>query len=216
MFCMSYKKLEDLFNLFAGKSEGMKLRQMYTLLSENGFKLEVKSFRGCTTYYYFNPDKVNIFALTSNSIGDELMLIIPREFSERHYMVDGEYKKIIRLNGHGGGNKEISAAIDIGDDANRKLHRVILEEAKIDIAGQDVDHKTGHPGINIPEELRPCTPQQNCANRKGYKTTLTGEFEYDPLHDFRDSFWIPFLHYVLGIISYEDMHTLRKMELGLI
>lgn len=212
-------KKKELATLFVGKSEAEQLDAMEELLCEMGFKEtevvgKVRNGECCKTTFYSKEGADNIFAMTVNRKGVYLPVIMPSAFAEKFYMKNGKFDKIIRLKSHSNNDGKFSPAIDYCGKRNVYLHRIMLKEAGFDIEKSEVDHIGGHHGIILLVELRPSNSVQNKLNKVNAKNTSDSEFAYNKYHDFRNSFWIPFLHYVLGVISAEDMHTFREIELS--
>lgn len=206
-------KIAKYYDLFVGKSEEDQLDIMEKMVSDAGFNLSIAyGYKGCVTYFFSKDGVDNVFAIAYNSVGASLPVIMPVDFAKRHYMTGNSFTKSIKLGTHSYMNKKVTPVLDYNGKKNAKLHRVLMQELGYDIEGLEVDHISNHQGVNIPSELRPCTSSQNKANKINTKVK-NGEFTYNPEHDFRESFYIPFLHYVLGVISYEGMHILRSMEL---
>lgn len=202
--------LRSYFEMFNGKDFDSQVETIKSLLTEAGFSVRVIVRRGCTTEYYTKDGVTNVFAITCNSAGVVLPIVMPMWFAEKFYMSDGVFNKTITISTHSWKDTCFTPVLNYKGHRNYKMHRAIMNELGEDITGLEVDHITNHQGINIREELRTCTSSENhlnCFTRENVK----GEFGYKAEHDFRDSFWIPVLHYVLGVISYDDMHELRSM-----
>lgn len=210
--------IKSIAKLFINKSEETKLDEMERLLIEKGFVetiVEGKSINGkrCKTAYFSKEGEENIFALTVNTKGICLPIIMPMTLAKKFYMKNGKFNKTIRIKSHSNKNRKYSPVIEYGDKSNMYLHRILLKESGYIVGRYEVDHICGHHGVIVENELRVCNSGLNKLNMRNTRKQMDSEFSYNKYHDFRDSFWIPFLHYVLGIISYEDMHTLRAMEL---
>ncbi len=197
---------------FVGKNEKEKLDVMEKMLYQQGFSQEIVERKDGTKTYWFSKDGVdNVFATAVNKHGEYLLLILPKDFAKHLYAKNGKFIRCICVQGHSYKNKSLVAKF-----SSRRLHRLIYDFYGEDISDDlEVDHISGHQGVIILVELRKVTSKQNKYNKRGRKTKDGSEFDYNKFHDFRDSFWIPFLHYVLGVISKEDMETLRQMELAL-
>lgn len=208
-------ELTKLFNLFNGKTEGKQLDELETLLIQNGFIKNEVNKRGTYTAWFTKDGVDTVFALAVKKNKSQwLPVIMPASFARKFYMKNGEFYKGITLSTHSFKNSDLVAVINYNGKLNERLHRAILIEAGVDIEGMEVDHITCHEGVNVVEELRPCTSSENKANKFTTENSVHSSFKYDVTHDFRNSVWIPALHYVLGIISKEDMYTLRRMEVA--
>lgn len=202
--------LGNYFELFAGKSEKEQFDVMEMLLGEQGFTEKiVERKNGGKTYWYSKEDVDNVLAVAMNKHGEYLAMILPKDFAMKYYAKDDNFRRCICIQGHSHKNKSLVAKF-----SSRRLHQLIFDFYGIQINDNlEVDHISGHQGIIVLKELRLVTSKENKCNKRGRKTKEGGVFDYDALHDFRNSFWIPFLHYVLGTITAEDMRTLREMEL---
>jgi hypothetical protein len=201
--------LKNYAELFNGKSELEQLDVMEQMMLDAGFVMTVaKGSKGAKTYW-FNKDGVeNIFALVVRGDGRYLPIILPKDFAEHYYAKDGSLTKSISTGYHSYKDSVLVAKYNAV-----RLHRMILKFHGVDINGLEVDHVTCNQSVNTYNELRPCTSKQNKANKFG-SHIKAGEFTYNPAHDFKNALWIPFLHYVLGVISYDEMHLLNKVEIA--
>lgn len=206
--------LKVLFNAFGGKSEYEVLDEIEKFLLGEGFTRTVANNRGVTTVWFSKKDAENVFALSVRRDKSYLPVIMPADFAYKHYTKNGVLCKNITLSTHSYENNAIVPVINHDGKKNVRLHRVIMMEKGINIDGMEIDHISCHEGVDVLEELRLCTSKQNKSNKKNVENYSDSNFKYNDTHDFRDSIWIPVLHYVLGIISKEDMYSLRKMELA--
>lgn len=201
--------LEKFFSLFKGKNEAEQIEVIKKLLKEQDFKETVITSKGVVRTIWYEKDGVeNVFAVATSKRGRVQPIVMPKDFAKSLYAENGEFKRLISLVGHST-NMVCARYKSVG------LHHVLYKfYGKVVPEGMQLDHIGGHQGIILIEELRIVTDKQNKYNKPGRKTDLeeVGNY-YDENHDFRNSFWIPFLHYVLGAIKYEDMAELRKMEL---
>lgn len=198
------------FDLFAGKSETEQFDVMEQLLKEQGFTEKIVERKNeAKTYWYSKEGVDNVFAVAVDQYGYYLPMIMPKSFAEKYYAKNDEFKRCICVQGHS--NKDMAL---VAKHSSKRLHRLIFKFYDIDIDEKlEVDHISGHQGVIVLSELRLVTSKENKYNKRGRKGNVDSEFAYDALHDFRNSFWIPFLHYVLGVVSAEGMRTLREMEL---
>lgn len=203
--------LQIFFNLFKGADERKQIEIIKDLLLKEGFKKTVISCKGKErTIWYEKTGVENVIAIATNRDGLSLPLIMPKDFAKHLYAENGEFKRFVCLVGHST-NSVCARYKSVG------LHIQLFKYYGISIEkGLQLDHISGHQGINLLVELRPVTDKQNKYNKPDRKVSAeeAGEFAYNPLHDFRKSFWIPFLHYVLGVISKDDMAKLRAMEIA--
>ena len=202
--------LEKFFSMFKGKNEAEQIEVMKKLLKDQGFtETEITSKGKVRTIWYEKDGVENVFAVATSKRGRVQPIVMPKDFAKSLYAENGEFKRLISLVEHST-NAVCARYKSVG------LHHVLYEYCgKVVPEGMQLDHKGGHQGIILIEELRIVTDKQNKYNKPGRKTDLeeVGNY-YDENHDFRNSFWIPFLHYVLGVIESDDMAELRKMELG--
>lgn len=218
--------LTNLFNTFYGKNEDEYLPDMENMLLKAGFtRYEARrnvtrygEYKGeCVTIFYVKEGAENAFAYTRNTNNKELSIILPTDFVMKHFTKNGEFRKhkTIGLKSHSFEDGIHSPVMTYNGKKNVYLSRIIMQEAGYDIKGLEVDHSSYHKGINIPQELRPCSRRENLCNRITVSSNADeeDEFAYNESHDFRYCFWIPFLHYVLGVISYDDMVTLKQMKI---
>lgn len=203
--------LEDYFDSFVGKNEDEQIEVIKDLLRKEGFTEKVVRKGEVTKTEWYSKNGVeNVVAFATNKYGLSLPIIMPKKFAEQLYAKNGEFNRTICIQSH-------STNSLIAKFSAVRLHHKLYEYYEIDIPeGMQIDHISGHQGIILIKELRIVTDKQNKYNKPGRKTGLenAGNCEYDENHDFRNSFWIPFLHYVLGAVSREDMAKLREMELG--
>lgn len=222
--------LQDWLDMFQGKNEDGQLEIIRKLLEEKGFhhkivkkhKKPVKTFDfGDNTWdsiqreyidpteteWFWKEGAAHVFAVATNINGDRLLIIMPADYAKARYTnKNGEFTKYICIQRHG--TNELVAKFK-----SFRLHQDIYNFYGIDFGDLQIDHICGHPGVYVFKELRPCTNEQNSRNKRGLKVKKGDPFDLNPRHDFRDSFWIPFLHYVLDVISYKNMDDLRRMEL---
>lgn len=204
--------LEKFFSMFEGKNEEEQNEVIKSLLVADGFKVTpAPGKNGAETIWYEKDGVDNVVAFATNKRGQSLPHILPKDFAKQLYAKNGEFKRYICLGGHST-NSVCGRYKSIG------LHIQLFAYYGIEIEeGKQLDHIFGHQGIVLKECLRPVTDKENKYNKPGRKNVdlkEAGEFAYVKEYDFRNSFWIPVLHYVLGVVSYEDMAELRKMELG--
>lgn len=200
--------LKKYLNLFEGKDDSKQLDIMEQMMLSAGFKEEVAKYGETTETRWFSKEGCeNVFAIAKH--GDkELPLILPADFAEATYKKNGKFCKVICIQGHGYKNETWVARYK-----SEGLHRCILRFHGVDVDGFEVDHIYCTNCVNVYEGLRLCNSPQNKANKKTTKNTSETAFAYDPLNDFSECLWIPFLHYVLGVITKEDMRKLRKLML---
>lgn len=196
--------------MFEGKNEAEQIEVMKKLLRDQGFTETVIESKGEVRTIWYEKDGVeNVFAVATSKRGRVQPIVMPKDFAKSLYAKNGVFKRFIALVEHST-NAVCARYKSVG------LHHVLYKYCgKIVPEGMQIDHKSGHQGIILIEELRIVTDKQNKYNKPGRKTDLeeAGKY-YDENHDFRNSFWIPFLHYVMGAIKYEDMAKLREMELA--
>lgn len=201
------RKLLNLLNLFYGRKEVDYLADMENLLISEGFTREFVPKKNGTNTTWFHKEGVdNVIAFAENHKGVRLSLIIPREFAFATYARNGKFESTICIQKH-------STNGVVAKYRSDRLHRQIYKfYGGVLPDGLQIDHICGHEGVVVFCELRPCTDRENKFNKPGRKSYEgAGEFAYDPFHDFRDCFWIPFLYYGLDIISKDDMKTLKQM-----
>ena len=201
------RNLRDFYEMFTAKDADI-FSLMDLLLEEAGLE-ECKAEVGkCSTLFYVKEDVDVVFCCSFNSKGRYLPMLLDKEFVFRHYTKDGKFVKTVGIGTSGYNDQRLQAMCK-----GRPLVRQMYMEKGYDLGYHVVDHVCSNLGVNIFDELRVCTQQENCCNK--FTSHLKGSrFEYNPLHDFRNSFYIPFLHYFLGLISYDDMTELRRMELS--
>lgn len=196
--------------MFKGKNEAEQIEVMKKLLKDPKFtETEIRSKGEVRTIWYEKDGVENVFAVAISKRGRVQPIVMPKDFAKSLYAKDGVFKHFISLVEHST-NAVCARYKSVG------LHHKLYEYCnKVVPEGMQLDHIGGHQGVILIEELRIVTDKQNKYNKPGRKTDLeeVGNY-YDENHDFRNSFWIPFLHYVLGVIEYDDMAELRKMELG--
>lgn len=201
-------RLQKYFKMFKGKDEDGQLEIIRKLLEDAGFHHEIAIAKnGAKTEWFWKEGIANVFAFAISKQGDHLLLLIPMDYArDRYTNKKGEFTKCIHLDKRHDGNV-------IAKHNNYRLPEDIYRYRKIDYKLPCFDHICHHTGVNVDREIRNCTFKQNNINTRNSKVKDGGEYTYNNEHDFRDSFWIPFLHYVLDVISYEDMDELRRMEL---
>ncbi len=201
-------RLQKYFKMFKGKNEDGQLGIIRNLLKGKGFHHKVVTAKnGAKTEWFWKEGADHVFAVAINKHGQRLLIIMPSDYAKDRYAnKEGEFVKYICIQMHG--TNELVAKFK-----SRRLHQDIFDFCNIPYGNLQIDHICGHPGVYAKKELRPCTNEQNSRNKRSSKVRKGDEFDFKREHDFRDSFWIPFLHYVLGVISYEDMDELRRMEL---
>lgn len=211
--------LQDWLDMFQGKNEDGQLDEMEQLLLSAGFKSETcEAQNGAKTIYFTKEGVDYIFALSVRKDKKYLPIIMDVKFAKRHYMKNGEFDKIIRLNGHSNKNLELTPVMDYNGKKNVKVHRVYMKELGRDIEGLQIDHLSHCQGLIAESMLRPCTNYENQLNKVGVEIEGKSDYGYNALQDFRCSFWIPFLHFMLGKttnVSFEDMAKLREMEIAI-
>lgn len=200
--------LKNYAELFNGKSELEQLDVMEQMMLDAGFVMTVaKGSKGSKTYW-FNKDGVeNIFALVVRGDDRYLPMILPKDFAEHYYAKDGSLVKSISTGYHSYKDSVLVAKYN-----SDRLHRVILKFHGMTLGDKEVDHVSCNQSVNTYDELRLCTSKENKAN-KSTSHIEAGAVTYNSAHDFKNALWIPFLHYVLGVISYDDMHLLNKVEI---
>lgn len=215
-------RLNSYIEMFVGQDEDKQFELMKQLAKEDGFKYMLCIGKGCAKTEYFTKDGLEyILAFTYAERKNReycLPVIMDADFAERHYMKNGEFDKIIRLNGHSNKNSELSPVMDYNGKKNVKVHRVYMKELGRDIEGLQVDHLSHCQGLIIKLMLRLCTNYQNQLNKVGVEIEGKSDYGYNALQDFRCSFWIPFLHFMFGKatnVSFEDMTKLREMEIAI-
>lgn len=215
-------RLNSYIEMFVGQDEDKQFELMKQLAKEDGFKYMLCIGKGCAKTEYFTKDGLEyILAFTYAERKNReycLPVIMDADFAERHYMKNGEFDKIIRLNGHSNKNSELSPVMDYNGKKNVKVHRVYMKELGRDIEGLQVDHLSHCQGLIIKLMLRLCTNYQNQLNKVGVEIEGNSDYGYNALQDFRCSFWIPFLHFMFGKatnVSFEDMTKLREMEIAI-
>ena len=183
-------------------------------LNNGGIKSEVVyTYKHREITYFLEKDTaLAILCLPGNDILSFVM--IDRSFYDK-YLVNGkgsfsfvqrnagDYKVIIYHNG-------------IQDS----LHRFILKREELLKEAQVVDHKFHSPLINTLESIRACSHQQNRINsrdtcREG-RTTYEeerknyGEFAYNPLKDYRETWYAYILYKMLHIGTESDLDEYNK------
>lgn len=201
--------LKNYAELFNGKSELEQLDVMEQMMLDAGFVMTVaKGSKGAKTYW-FNKDGVeNIFALVVRGDCRYLPIILAKNFAEHYYAKDGSLVKSIGVTTSGGNKGSLCPKYNA-----IPLYYLVFNDAGYKIPlGMTVDHISGLRGLNIIKEMKICSMRENNSNKPNVH--IEGNTIYNPAHDFRDAFWIPVLHYVLGVISYDEMHLLNKVEIA--
>ena len=212
-------RLNVYIEMFVGQDEDKQFELMKQLVDKDGFTHMSCTGRGCAKTDYFTKAGLDyIFAFTyAIREGREycLPIIMDVEFAKRHYMKDGKFDKIIRLNGHSNKNSELTPVMDYNGKKNVKVHRVYMKELGYNIEGLQIDHLSHCQGAITELMLRPCTNDENQLNKVGVEIEGKSDYEYNALQDFRFSFWIPFLCFILGVVSFDDMTKLKEMEIAI-
>lgn len=212
-----FNVLSDYLMLFDKKDEMKQEEILREMLLRDGFKEEKSKNYGVEgkskTVWYSKEGVDKVVAFVENCRGLRLPMILPADFA-RHYYADedGHFNKFVCVQENGYKNgmlvpkyKSVPLTYVLYEFYNTK----IPEECTM------IDHICHLRGVAILEELRPATTEQNRRNSINMRKTNVGDgFDYNPNHDFRDEFWIPCLHYVLGIITATEMDELKEMKLA--
>lgn len=209
--------MRQYYEMFAGREEVDCIPEMIQMMKDAGFESNPckschNGYKAETTYYYRNDlDKVCVH-LIRESFDKEILVILPKTFCEDVLRLKEKKPYPITFKDHS--TSSYSPYLSNVD----YLHVEVMEYYKIATSETkaqklEVDHIARHDGVCITEWLRLCTSSQNKRNKPSYTIKKGDEFDYDPVRDFSHSFYIPFLHYVMGLISKDDMWELRRMEL---
>ena len=196
--------------MFEGRSRGEQIKLVRDCLVAYGISaVPSRNRRGLKSTYYLGETAVYGVVHKPSSKEEEFVLV-DRDFYEQ-YLADGKGTiSLVRCDG-----KLYYKAILSREKTKNPVHRKTLEAAGCDLEGKVVDHIVHERMINTRDFLRPCTGSQNAANRINakkqagavdgdvFQTDYREDFAYNPVLDFRDTWYALVLYKMTGISGEE-------------
>lgn len=224
VFFMMRENVRELFEGFECLDMTTQITGVCEELDKNKIERIERHFRKRTLEFYMGENAVFALIPTSNRLERQFGLM-DRELYDKYF---AECKGSLSLVKREKGDYKIEAYIP---GQQLTLHQLMMQEAGCDLDEIDaVDHKFGSPLINTREAVRAATRSQNRGNTrflhgrvrgtKMLKDTLTskdfdrfvdkerakyGEYAYDPLVDFTNTWYAYVLYKMLGICEFDDL-----------
>lgn len=221
---MMRENVRELFVGFEGLDMTTQITGVCEELDKNKIEHIERQSRGRIREFYVGEDAV-FTVIRKKGSPEELFGLMDRELYDEHFAEEkGSLSAVKRQKG----DHKIIAQIP---GQQLALHQLVMQEAGCDLDEIDaVDHKFGSPLINTREAVRAATRSQNRGNTrflhgrvrgtKMLKDTLTpkdfdrfvdeekkkyGEFAYNPLVDFTNTWYAYVLYKMLGICEFDDL-----------
>lgn len=207
---------------------------MERILEKYGFKREERRVHGRDIVFYIGGDAVFGVAPLPKGRGRYKSYILVDRSLYDNYFADNK-KASFSFNSRNVGDK---VKVHTAEYKNMCLHRLVMEGAGYKLDGKIVDHVVRNTLINTAGELRVCTGRENAKNRKFISRKLRnnledcqgdydrhkvdcarqvakeqeegGEFAYNPLNDFSNTWYALVLHRMLGRGTAEELKDYNR------